>query len=587
MNILGIHDGHNATVALFQGDRVTYALSEERLSRTKNEGGFPGRALDRVLAEAGVKPQEIARAVFTSNAPSVAGWRDRDAVLERYADTVRPETLTELAPHRRLAYAARTIASRWLGGTARTAAKAHMAREARLQPLLDRGFSLEQIGTMDHHMSHAVSAYAAAHTYDADVLVLTNDGGGDGSCATVSIGRGGKLEHLASIAVRNSIAALYARATYLLGMMPLEHEYKLMGLAPYANPTAVAPYVDALVRAFTWPDNAPLTWTLDHRYPSANDFSAELLRIFHRVRFDVIAGAMQQFVERMALTWVQRCIRVTGVRRLALAGGLFMNVKLNQKILALPEVESLAIMPSCGDESTPLGACWWGAWSLGVHPDACAPLRDLDLGPVYDRAAIDAALATVRGNAAVTVTEPSDIADAVAERLAAGTIVAWYQGREEFGARALGHRSILANPAIPEVVHQLNAAIKSRDFWMPFAGSMTEEQAATVLENPKAHDAPYMITTFDVRAHREDIAAATHPHDHTIRPQVVRSEWNPLYHRLLTRFAERSGRRGGVLNTSFNLHGYPIVSSPEDAIDVFLRSGLTHLALGPYLLEKA
>src|SRR3989338_7122789 len=199
MNILGIHDGHNATVALFQGDQVTYALSEERLSRKKNDGGFPGRALDRVFAETMLAPRDIARVLFTSNAPSVAGWRDRDAVLERYAATVRPETLMDLVPHRRFVRAARATASRLLGGTARVAAKTHAAREARLQPLFDRGFAVEQIGTMDHHMSHAVSAYAAAHTYDVDVLVLTNDGGGDGSCATVSIGRGGRLERLLSI----------------------------------------------------------------------------------------------------------------------------------------------------------------------------------------------------------------------------------------------------------------------------------------------------------------------------------------------------------------------------------------------------
>lgn len=586
MNILGIHDGHNATVALFQGDRVTCALSEERLSRRKNEGGFPARSVDRVLAESGMTAQDIARVVFTSHAPPVAGWRDRDAVLARYAETVRSETLGEFALHRRIARAVRTTASRMLGGVHRAAVHIAEARVARNQPLIERGFAAEQIGSMDHHLSHAVSAYVAPHQFDNNILVLTNDGGGDGICATVSIGQGGHLNRIASIPVRSSVASLYARATYLLGMMPLEHEYKLMGLAPYAKEELTAPLAARLASAFEWPSDAPLTWRLSHRYSSANVLSAELIELFHRVRFDVIAGAMQRFIEDVTLQWVRNCIRITGVRRLAVAGGLFMNVKLNQKILELPEVESLFIVPSCGDESTPFGACYWGALAFGVPPTAIHPLGDLALGPTYDRTDIERAIRDAALGDRVRVSEPPVIADAVADLLARGEIVAWYHGREEFGARALGRRSILANPSVPGIVHRLNKAIKSRDFWMPFAGSLTREQAARVLDNPKRHEAPYMIMTLRVRDHLGDCLAATHPYDQTIRPQIVEESWNPEYHRVLTQFEARSGKRGGILNTSFNLHGYPIVSSPSDAIDVFLRSGLDHLALGPFWLTK-
>ena len=587
MNILGIHDGHNATVALFQGDRVTYALSEERLSRRKNEGGFPARALDRVLEETGLAPTDIARVIFTTNNAHAAAWRDHDALLERYAATLQVKRPADLALPWRFLRAARILVAQWRQTPMRRSVVITRARTARMQPLIDRGFRSEQVGTMDHHMSHAVSAYVAAHRFDDDVLVLTSDGGGDGLCASVSVGRAGRLERLAAIPVRNSIASLYARATHLLGMTPLEHEYKLMGLAPYAKEELIAPLAARLVAAFEWPSDAPFTWRLRDEYPTVNHVGAALPRIFHRVRFDVVAGAMQRFIEDMAIRWVRQCVQETGISHLAVAGGLFMNVKLNQKILALLEVRSLYVMPSCGDESTPFGACYWGALSLGVAPDDIRPLESLGLGPSYTLTDIEHAIRDASLDGRVSVTTPSVIEDAVADLLASGEIVAWYQDREEFGARALGHRSILANPSMPGVTQRLNQAIKSRDFWMPFAGSMTGGQAQRVLVNPKQHVAPYMIMTFDVRERLGDFLAATHPYDQTIRPQVVEQSWDPSYHRVIEAFEQRSGKQGGVLNTSFNLHGFPIVSSPADAIDVFLRSGLTHLALGPFLLTKA
>ena len=302
-------------------------------------------------------------------------------------------------------------------------------------------------------------------------------------------------------------------------------------------------------------------------------------------RFDVIAATMQQFVEDVALQWIRNCIAETKIRHLALAGGLFMNVKLNQKILAFPEVDSLYVMPSAGDESTPIGACYWGATQEGVSPKTFEPLCDLYLGPTYDNHAIDEAVRALAKNG-VEIQTPESIEDAVAELLAQGEIIAWYQGREEFGARALGHRSILADPSRLEGISELNKAIKNRDFWMPFAGSMTDVQAARVLVNPKQHIAPYMVITFDIQEHADDFRATTHPYDETIRPQVVKKEWNPSYYQIIELFEKKTGKHGGILNTSFNLHGYPIVSSPADALEVFEKSGLRYLAIGSYLISK-
>ena len=163
--------------------------------------------------------------------------------------------------------------------------------------------------------------------------------------------------------------------------------------------------------------------------------------------------------------------------------------------------------------------------------------------------------------------------------------MAHFDGREEFGARALGNRSILADPSRPGIVKPLNQAIKCRDFWMPFAASVISESEETYINNPKRFAAPYMILTFDSR-HTEEIRAACHPEDRTVRPQVVYRQWNPRYYRILELFQQKTGR-GALLNTSFNIHGEPIVSSPVDAVDVFKRSGLSYLAIGPYLISKA
>src|SRR3989338_2211955 len=549
MNILGIHDGHNATVALFQNDRITHVLSEERLSRKKNEGGFPKLALNRILQESALDPSQVTKVIFTTKRPHAEEWFEREKLLHRYREIF---ALHQTGTDRSVTLVLRLLRHVTLGKKKKTSCTDDAQRHAiRCEPLLVRGFLQTQIGVMDHHTSHAISAYFANHDFDHDVLALTNDGGGDGVCASVSVGRAGHLERVATVPVRDSFAALYARATFLMGMMPLEHEYKLMGLAPYADQKRAEPLAQQLLSYFEWPADEPLNWHLADQFISANYLGGHLKDVFYLQRFDVVAAAMQMFVERMTLRWVRQCIQHTNIRHLVLAGGLFMNVKLNQKILELPEVESLYVIPSCGDESTPLGACYDGAVRAGQPPQAIQPLRDLYLGPTYAEDDIKRAIQEMPSHRNVAVELMSSIPDVVSALLCQGNIVALYQGREEFGARALGHRSLLADPSQSGVIRQLNKMI-----------------------------------TFEVKRHYHDFAAATHPYDETTRTQVLLQEWDQTYYQIIEHFEQKSGKRGGVLNTSFNLHGYPIVSSPKDALEVFFKSGLQYLALGDYLISK-
>jgi carbamoyltransferase len=282
--------------------------------------------------------------------------------------------------------------------------------------------------------------------------------------------------------------------------------------------------------------------------------------------------------------WVRNAIRETGIRRIACSGGVFMNVKANLAILELDEVEDMYVFPSCGDESNSIGAACWEAARAG---EPVAPLEGLYFGEaIRDKEAEQALIAATGSGAKLTFHWEPDIERRTAEALAEGKIVARAKGPVEFGARALGNRSILARPDAPGVVRTINEAIKCRDFWMPFAPSVLAERASRYYSKPKGIASPYMMYAF--RAHPEKaaaFAAAQHPYDLTTRAHEVTAGHNPSYHRLLQEYEARTGE-AIVLNTSFNLHGEPIVYSAADAVDVLVRSGLEYLAVGNWWVEK-
>jgi carbamoyltransferase len=306
--------------------------------------------------------------------------------------------------------------------------------------------------------------------------------------------------------------------------------------------------------------------------------------MFEGKRFDWIAGGLQRFTETVLTQWVRNCIRATGIGRIVLGGGIFMNVKANKLIMELPEVTDLFVYPSCGDETNAMGAAYC-VYAQKAGFAGIKPLREVYFGPRHANEEVERALRAYRFQSAVKFTKLPNIERSIAELLAAGQVVARHCGREEFGARALGNRSILANPKDTHSIRVINEAIKSRDFWMPFAASILAERASDYVVNPKSIKSPYMILTFDTTDRFPDIAAGTHPYDHTVRPQIVEQSWNPRYHSLIKEFADITGV-GGVLNTSFNLHGFPIASSPADSLDVFDRSGLRNLAIEDWLVQK-
>jgi carbamoyltransferase len=567
MAILGVSDSHNASAALLRAAGVLDALQEERPARVKNFHGLPRQSIAWLLDQAGLRPadiEQVALAGMHSMRPlDRAGWirayRQAGTWQGRLRNAVRQTG----------------IAALYRG----------MGDRRRLRALRELGFTETQITRYDHHLCHAATAYYGWGRMTEPVLVITCDGSGDGLCATISIGEHGALRRVGEVDWSHSIGTLYSVVTYMTGMVPNEHEYKLMGMAPYAAPGAARRVADRLLGLFAWDEAGRPAWRRNPGVPHTLHLQPRLEQLFREERFDAVMGGAQLFVEEMVCELVRRAVRLHGIGQVALAGGVFMNVKANKAIMDLPEVEDLYIFPSCGDETNAIGAAWLAEASLrGGH--TITPLQGVYLGPDWSDAAIEAALRPAMLDGRIEVEEPDDINTAAADCLVAGEVVARFAGREEFGARSLGNRAILADPRQPAVIRQINEMIKARDFWMPFAASVLEEDAPRYLRNPLGIPAPYMILSFDTtEAGARDLAAGTHPYDQTCRPQVVSRQSNPQYWDLLQKFRQRSGV-GGLLNTSLNLHGLPLVHRPEDALEVLFNSGLTRLLIGRYLVRR-
>ena len=585
ITVIGVSESHCSTACLLRDGKVVACVSEERLNRIKNWGGFPSLAVREVLGLAGSEPGDVDRLVMHGYSPWMYGWysgvnqvdsKNRHLISSRGGLSKALYYLPKAWPAyellRNRVYRAR-VHERW--------------NEERLQFASSQsGVPLDRIGFTDHHRCHA---YAGLHgvlgrPHD-EYLVLTSDGHGDDCCATVSTYRNGAWQRLASTPNQHSLADVYMEVTRYLGMKPDEHEYKVMGLAPYAAAADVE-------RAFA--QLKPLVWRSGLEFDSLvsdQAYSYYLKEHLEGQRFDWIAGAVQLLTEKLLQEWITEAIRQTGIQQVVLSGGIFHNVKANMCISSLPEVETLAICPSPGDESTAIGAAYWGyeqeclRRNIPFEPQA---LENLYLGPEYGEAEIEQSLERFRHRGLVCSVERCErIEERIAELLAASHVVARFDGRMEFGARALGNRSLLAHPTDAKVINVLNHQIKNRDFWMPFAGTILSERQHDYVHNPNCLPAPYMVLAFTTKSRAQvEMGAAMHTADHTMRPQILDRATNPGYYEVLKQFEARTGI-GGVLNTSFNLHGEPIVCSPEDALATFSQSGLRHLALGNFLLSKS
>ncbi len=559
--VLGIHDGHDAGAALVKDGKVLAAISEERLRMKKHFNGVPELAIKEVFRVANIHPSEVS-AIAISGLNRVYAPKDELHFKLKVFEFISP-------------YIPKRIFTKFYVNLL------HKFRDIKkIKKVLSKlGIDDKEIFFVEHHTAHAYCAYQSS-PWD-DPLVLTCDGMGDGLSSTVNIfNNKGEMERLASSTYYDSVGnAFYSEITAYLGMKRWDHEFKTMGLAPYGKPEYCYDKMKKLIRIN--PSNPLEFQNISGRCNTR--IQGKLRKLLAGQRFDNIAAAAQKYLEELLTEWVKNAIEATGKNKVAVAGGVMLNVKANKKILELPEVDDLFIYPASDDAGQPVGAAlkvyYDLCWRDGIKPKKI-PITDVYYGPQYDNEQIEDTI-----KKAGLITEfYSDIGSIVGEYLTKGKTIAWFNGRMEFGPRALGCRSILADARDHIIRRKLNKQVKMRDWFMPFAPSILDERKEDYLVNPRR--SPYMTMAFDTTENWRDIEAAVHPYDRTVRPHTVDKDWNPEYWKVIKAFEEITGV-GGILNTSFNLHGYPIVCTPEQALWTFQNSGLDGLAIGNYLILKS
>lgn len=568
MIVLGIADNHDAGAALVMDGRLRAAVNQERIDRIKHSGAFPWGAIDAVLDTAGVRARDVDRVVF--------GTGFTPATLLRALPELHQERRSEgqFSPllHAYVVYQS-VLRKTGLHALEVDASKALLRQRLRL-----RRFGRADVRMMDHHMAHAHGAY---RTQPRDpCLVLTVDAMGDGTTATAAVGRNGDLVQLYRQSGLACINTFYSKVTELLGFTPIRHEGKITGLAALAPPPpALVRHFAARVR-FVGPGFARNpAWRLERKDDAFWSVVARHSR-------EEVAAAAQAVVEDAVTDFVRHWISETGIADVAVAGGIFANVKLNQRIASLPELATLWVMPHMGDGGLAAGAA---LGSAGVMPRA---LDGAFLGPRFSER--DAFKALDRGG--LDQDRPGDRRspfgtrgdiERVAALLANGNVVGRCQGAMEWGPRALGHRSVLARATDPAVTDWLNGKLRRTEF-MPFAPVVRAEDADrwfVGLDKARAA-AHYMTVCFDCTpAFKAAAPAAVHV-DGTARPQLVSREQDPDLHAVLTRVGELSGA-AVLINTSFNLHEEPIVCTPSDAVRAHREAQLDALWMGPFVSTRA
>ena len=605
MVILGIHCGHNSSAVLMSDGRIIGAVQEERFTKQKNQVAFPAQSIRHLIkVNLGGDSGRIDRVAFATKDVDPVGL-----ALARYSDFSVLDHVKENheywrpvfydgAPHdggywremyRRgdhLSKNQNVDTSYMLSDMSLVQLTRHVSDVVRPEAMRTLFGWSGPFDIVDHHTCHAYYAfYGAPVPADRwmEALVLTADAWGDGqNWSAWTPLPDGSLKKVAG-GSDHGVARIYRFVTLILGMKPNEHEYKVMGLSGYSRPSK---YVEAgeriLFEALDFRDGHFV------RERPLKDGYFDLRDRLEGHRFDNIAAAVQNWATAVTSAWMKHWLNQTGTSGVCFSGGLSMNIKSNGELSSLPEVAWMSVPASGGDETTPIGACYFSAMQSGSPVTA---MSHVYLGQI-DSDADDED--DWRNGVRQGGHNPADYdvmdgvaPDAIAKLLAANIIVARCAGPMEFGARALGNRSILAHPADPANLKRINHAIKNRDFWMPFTPSILEEKAHLYLVNPKKLVSPFMTIGFNTTERaRQEIPATLHPGDCTARPQFVSHASNPDYWELICEFEKLTGIPA-LLNTSLNLHGDPMNATVADAARTLALSTLEFLVIsGNRLIYK-
>jgi carbamoyltransferase len=574
MVILGIADSMTSGAALIKDGILVSAVNEERLNRQKMAWGFPWESIKCVLDIAGVEPEEVdAVAVATENlffrprALPYDGWFKKDEGFLK-------ETLLSVSSVVPLVLGAKPILRK-----SYYAIKSLLTRNRRglITGILRKNFGLTcPVKFVDHHFAHACSAYFTSGLRDA--TVITMDGAGDYSSSKVYLVKDGEFKEFCNIDSFDSIGNYYAYITHICGFKAHKHEGKITGLAAYGKPV----YVDLLRKFISYEEGRTVNKGKLFYWSAIRGIRNALPKLFN---IEDLATSMQVLLEEVCCKYVKYWIEKTGCGDLALAGGVFANVKLNQRIHELEGVNSVFIHPGMGDEGLAVGAAFALANELSMtNGDRITPyqLRDVYLGPEYS----DEEMLREIEEEGLKAEYVEDIEPRIAQILSDGYVVARFAGRMEYGPRALGNRSILYQPTDPSVNDWLNKKLKRTEF-MPFAPVTLEEYVDQCYENIKGaeYTAKFMTITFNCTEWMKKHCPAVVHVDNTARPQIIDKGTNPSYYRILEEYKKITGLPS-IINTSFNMHEEPIVCTPRDAIRAFKLGHLDYLAMGNFLVSN-
>ena len=554
MKILGISysGNHDTSCALVIDEQLKFAISEERLTRRKQDGSFPINSVRAALAYGGLTPDDIDYVVIAWSHPLRQLWFDTK------------QTITTDFSLKSLGYTLKSRLSHlWIRGGFRR---------------YEQYFGKSKFIFCDHHLAHALSSYAYSGFKEATVVVV--DGRGAFEATSIWKASNGSIEPVEIFNWPNSLGLFYAKFTKYLGFTPLSDEWKVMGLAPYGNDGVdLSGFISA-----DHPYNINWQQLLGAGMSDVSGISSILGQPasngnYLDDKFKDIAYAVQRDTEKAMISLCSAAIKRTGINNLCLAGGVALNCKANGMISNNLDLEDIFIQPASSDEGAALGAAMYPYLLINKKLPR-VKMEDAYLGLSYSDDEIEKTIKNYKLRYEKLQNPSKTGAKLIADR----NIIGLFQGRMEFGPRALGNRSIIADPRDVNMKDKVNDSVKYRENWRPFAPSFLSEYFHDYFET--RFDSPFMILSFPVKKDKQKfIPAATHV-DGTARPQTVTEQSNPFYWDMINEFYKKTGVPS-VLNTSFNLKGEPVVCTPYDAIRTFYTSGMDYLLIGSFLISKS
>ncbi|QBG48751.1 carbamoyltransferase [Verrucomicrobia bacterium S94] len=562
MNILGInYFYHDSTACIVVDGKLVTAIEEERLTRQKHTDEFPVHAIERCMKIAGLEDKDI-DAVAVSIKPSMH-WRKKAVYALGIGKGIKPFLGHEV-------------------GTSRYRQDQFWSWYLSCWP---KGSKQPPVHWVSHHLAHIAGSFYVSPYEEAALLSI--DGSGEWATSFVGYGKGTQIEQYNESYFPNSFGSFYEAATEFCGFRPNYDEGKTMGLAPFGDPEIFKDKVSEIISIGEDGSITVDTSMFNFQYWRRPYCNRKFYETFgaprrHGEEFqkhhEDVAAAFQYVLEESALKICRDLKKKTGAKHLVIAGGVSLNSVMNGRIVRESGFEDLYVMPAAGDNGTAIGAAFY-VWN-GIHGKERSFVH---MNPYVGTSYSDADYQAIIKECKLNAEHHEHIEEVTARLLAEGHIVGWYQGAMEIGPRALGNRSILADPSKPDMKDKINADVKHREAYRPFAPSVPVEHAKDYFDIEV--EAPFMLKVCDVFPDKRDCVPAITHVDGSARVQTVRRETNPRYHKLMMELGKITGVPV-VLNTSFNVMGEPIVESPMDAIRCFFSTGLDKLVIGNYLIGK-